>query len=220
LIRLHFVVEGQTEEAFVRDLLGPHLWGFQVVSVVRSVDGISRYPKLKNDLLRWMREDRTADARFTSMVDLYRLPWEFPGRDAAQAIADPFGRVQALEDSFAADIADARFIPYIQLHEFEALLFSNPDSFAVRFPERAALIQELHAIRIEFSSPEHIDDDTPPSKRILAVFPDYDKVAVGPLVINHIGLERVRRECRHFHDWILRLEGLTGAVKIGLSAPS
>ena len=210
MIRLHFIVEGQTEEAFVRDVLGPHLWVFQVVSAVRSVGGITRHQKLKNDLLRWMREDRNADARFTSMVDLYGLPRDFPGRETAERIADPFERVRVLEESFATDIADRRFIPYIQLHEFEALLFSNPDGFAVRFSERAALIQKLHAIRSQFPSPEHIDDgsDTAASKRILTVFPDYDKVTVGPLVVNHIGIEAVRRECRHFHDWVSRLEEL------------
>jgi hypothetical protein len=144
------------------------------------------------------------------MVDFFGLPRDFPGREATRGMADPLDRVRALENSFAADIEDPRFIPYIQLHEFEALLFSSPDSFAVRFPERAAPIQELHAIRAAFPSPEHIDDglETAPSKQILAVFPDYDKVAVGPVVINHIGLDKVRRECRHFNDWVSRLEEL------------
>ncbi len=98
--------------------------------------GLIRYAKLKNDLLRWIREDKNSDARFTSMVDLYRLPSDFPGRDSAMRFRDPFARVQSLEESFGVDIGDRRFIPHIQLHEFEALLFSDPNSFIVRFSER------------------------------------------------------------------------------------
>jgi hypothetical protein len=217
LIRLHFVVEGQTEASFVRDLLGPHLWTRNIVSTSRSIDGLPRrgYQKLKRDLTRWMKEDQNSDARFTTMVDLYALPADFPNPGDARANRDAVTRVRALEAAFADDIGDRRFVPYIQLHEFEALLFSDPDCFAIRFSERANRISALNEIRGRHASPEHIDDGahTAPSKQILAVFPDYDKRAVGPLVAVEIGIEKIRAECRHFHEWLSileRLDSVTG----------
>lgn len=209
MIRLHFVVEGQTEEAFVNEVLAPQLWT-EVVSDVRTVGGISTYPHLKDDLGRWMREDKKSDARFTSMVDLYRLPKDFPGWANSRNIKDPFDRVLDLEQRLADEIDDRRFVPYIQLHEFEALLLSYPEAFALQFPRRTKDINKLTAQCASAPSPEHIDDGpaTHPSKRILDIFPDYDKVSAGSIIAKEIGLDRMRKACCHFDDWVKRLEAL------------
>jgi len=142
------------------------------------------------------------------MLDLHRLPSDFPGYQDATLVSDPLERVASLEESFRKDIDHHldQFIPYVQPYEFEALLFSNLDAFRRRFPNREEEIAALRRIRAACTSPEHIDDDDPPSKRILSAFPDYDKVGDGPILSLEIGLEAIRDECQHFHDWIGALE--------------
>jgi hypothetical protein len=53
------------------------------------------------------------------------LPADFPAYDQALSAIDPYMRVEVLESAMAADISDSRFIPYIQLHEFEALVLAE-----------------------------------------------------------------------------------------------
>ncbi len=218
-MRLHFLVEGQTEEAFVRDLLVPAMAPRGIYCDVHCVTtgrrggkiyrgGLRTYVQLRKDLDLWMKQDHAADSWFTTMVDLYKLPSDFPSMAKSREIVDPLRRVEFLEQSFRNDVGGPRFAPYIQLHEFEALLFSHPESFSIAFPAIGSEVKELRAIRQACSSPEHINDreDYAPSKRILTILPAYDKVAFGPLIAKHIGLVRLRRECRHFNSWLSSLE--------------
>ena len=106
------------------------------------------------------------------------------------------------------NIDHPRFVPYVQLHEFEALLFSDPKSFSIAFPSIGTQLSGLEAIRRRFETPEHIDEreDLAPSKRILGLLPDYDKPVSGPLIAKQIGLAKLRQECHHFDTWLTRLE--------------
>lgn len=125
---------------------------------------------------------------------------------------DPFQRVEFLERAFAVDINDQRFIPYIQLHEYEAILFCEPSSLRYFYDHHEPQIAALQALADGHTSPERIDDgpQTAPSKRIIGQIPDYEdaKTAVGPEVAVLIGLETIRSKCPHFHGWLSRLEGL------------
>jgi hypothetical protein len=123
-------------------------------------------------------------------------------------IIDAIKKVELLEQSFTANISHPRFIPYIQLHEFEALLFSDPQCFSIAFPSIGAKVGELHGIRREFKTPEYIDEreDHAPSKQILRILPEYDKPVSGPLIAKQIGLAKLRQECHHFDSWLARLE--------------
>jgi hypothetical protein len=105
----------------------------------------------------------------------------------------------------------SRFVPYIQLHEFEALLFSEPTGFLEAFPDEQKAVSQLVQVRAQFPSPEEINDgvNTAPSKRILNALPDFQKPVAGLLTARRIGLAAIRRECRHFDEWITRLLGLT-----------
>jgi hypothetical protein len=221
VIRLHFVVEGQTEEAFVRDVLAPHLANAGVFCDPRCAQtgrkrgrafkgGVLSYPQFQGDLSRWMREDQGSEAHFTTMVDLYRLPDDFPGYEDARSVRDGVERAIRLEACFGEAVAHHRgqFIPHIQPFEFEALLFAAPQAFAARFLDQEAEIEEMTSIPRSFPSPEHIDDAEPPSKRILTLLPGYDKVADGPVLAAEIGLDAMREQCEHFDQWIRRLEGL------------
>ena len=125
---------------------------------------------------------------------------------------DPYQRVQALEDALADDIDDHRFIPYIQLHEFEALLLSDPQELDSQFDNRAAGITRLVTMVSRFPSPEHINDsrNTAPSKRIIREIPEYEgrKASAGPIVAGRIGLSTMRDKCAHFAEWLAKLENL------------
>lgn len=172
--------------------------------------GIISYLKLKKDLQRWLKQDKHQEARFTTMVDFYALPNDFPGYEKSRKQKGAQKRIEILERYFQADIGDYRFIPYIQQHEFEALLFSEPTQFGTVYPDKESEILKLVEIRSEFFSPEDINENFAPSKRIQKIFPDYVnfKPTVGPLVAMEIGLTKIRAENPHFDEWLKKLEQL------------
>lgn len=126
VIRLNIIVEGQTEEAFVRDILGPHLNSASVFVSCRRVEtsrrkekvsgqlivfrgDIVNYAKLRNDVLRWATEDR--NAILTTMIDLYGLPADFPDLNEGRKKTDAYEKVACLEQAFSADVDLPNFIP-------------------------------------------------------------------------------------------------------------
>jgi len=150
---------------------------------------------------------------FTTMIDLYAIHAQFPGLDEAEKLRHlPYKRVELLEQRFAQDIGDPRFIPYIQLHEYEAYLFADPTCFDYFYDRHAKEIAALQAIASSMDTPELINDGqhSAPSKRIIAQFPDYKgaKPIVGPQVAELIGLTAIRSKCPHFSAWLSRLEQL------------
>jgi len=144
------------------------------------------------------------------MIDFYALPNDFPGYEESRQQTDLKKRIEILENCFQVDIGDYRFIPYIQRHEFEALLFAEPTKFAVAYPDRESEIQQLIAVRSEFVSPEDINEGekTAPSKRIKTIFPSYNKVSAGPRIAAKIGIAKIRAENPHFNEWLKKLEQL------------
>jgi hypothetical protein len=222
MIRLHVTAEGQTEQAFVKKLLAPHLADFNVFvdgrCVLTSRDkkasmeyrgGLVSYPKAKADIIDWMKEDGAKECRFTTMFDLYALPVDFPGFAEAKKIDDPYARVKIVEQAFADDIGDRRFLPYIQLHEFETLILAEPQKLDWEYLEHKIPISKLLAM-VDKKNPELVNDGpmTAPSKRILAEIPEYDKTTAGVEVVRQIGLATLRAKCSHFNDWLTLLERL------------
>lgn len=223
MIRLHMTVEGQTEQAFVSQLLVEHLARFGVflgkprltgASARRGeripAGGMFKFAPVLGDMKRWLVEDQSPDARFTMMVDLYDLPNDCPGHANAMRLADPYDRVESLEKSLAEEMGDTRFIPYFQLHEFEALVLSRPDQFGDHFDKSDKATTQLLGVCRQFRSPEHINQgrETHPKARILDAFPDYHANVDGPLLAQNIGLQAMREACLHFAQWLERLEQL------------
>ena len=222
--RLHVTCEGQTEEAFVNQTLKLYLARFEVYADVRCVltsrkhskefrGGMTTYLKAKNDINRWLLEEKhNTDVAFTTMFDYYALPDDFPGYFEAQQLQDPYQRVAMIETALYDDINDPRFIPYIQLHEFEALLFVNPQKFEIEYFDKPEGITALQAVADNFANPELIDQgfETAPSKRIICIYGDYadNKPAIGSMVAHEIGIDALRAKCPHFNDWLIKLEQL------------
>ena len=212
------LVEGQAEETFAREALGPYLSGRGVypqakLATTKRVKsgsdfkgGIVSYGKVKNDIIRLLG-DTNAEV-VTTMIDFYGLPDSFPGRRTMPA-GSCYAQVAYLEEEFRKDINHHKFLPYLMLHEFEAMLFVAPEEIAQAFPN-INKYAELTAVKAEFGSPEEIDDDpkTAPSRRIQGFFPGYQKTLDGPLIILEIGLDRIRSECPYFNYWIESLERL------------
>jgi hypothetical protein len=227
MARLYLFAEGTTELTFADTVLKPHLADMQVylqppVLVAHAKKkgkihrgGGRRYVPMKNDILRFLSQEKGGDVFFTTMIDLYAIHTGFPGLDEAEKLRHmPEKRVELLEQSFATDIGDLRFLPYIQLHEYEAYLFSDPTWLAFFYDHHEKQIEALKAIAAGYATPELIDDGqhSAPSKRIIAELPDYEdaKSVVGPQVAELIGLDAIRGKCPHFAAWLSRLEKLGG----------
>ena len=227
--RLYLFAEGPTELTFADTVLKPHLATLGVylhppVLIAHAKKkgkvhrgGGRKYVPMRNDILRFLEQERGGDVFFTTMIDLYAIHTEFPGLDEAEKLRHmPDKRVEALEKAFGKDISDSRFVPYIQLHEYEAYLFSDPTWFRYFYDHHEKQIAALKAIADRHATPELIDDGqhSAPSKRIIKELPDYEdaKPAVGPQVAELIGLEVIRTKCPHFAAWLSRLEELGQAV--------
>ncbi len=213
MTRVHVFVEGQSEETFVCEILQQHFSRIRIYlnpilirTGKKGKGGISTYGKIQWQIKQKCKEDR--DAYVTTMLDVYGLPKDFPGKAEALKLTDISDRVKSLEAAFSEDIAQKRFIPNLLMHEFEALLYSAPSAFAEWFGETTAL--KLQEERQGFATPEHIDDDpeSAPSKRILRLCPGYQKPLHGSLIALSIGLESIRKECNHFNQWLDKLEKL------------
>lgn len=202
MIRLGIVVEGETEEAFVQAILAPHLAGFEVVATATPLRGGVAVDRLATEMARLTYSFDVV----TSMVDFYGF--------RNRPIHTPDELQEHIDDAVAAKSprTGTRAFAYVQMYEFEALLFAAPDAFAVLAEAPGAVPAELLAIRQQFKTPEDINDapDTAPHRRIEERHPRYRKVRDGRAVAEQIGLERIRAECPRFDEWVGRLEGLGG----------
>ena len=192
--------EGPTEETFIKRLLAPVFYDKEIYLVPSSCDGVSKYSIIKRDMRNLCRRD--TNAIITTMLDYYGLPVETPGMDLECGM-DIYRRVTIIEDKIKEDIGADNLIPNLMVHEFEALLFTKPECFSCCGLSSREINVLLQA-RAQAESPEHINNNpnTAPSKRILSVYPAYQKPLDGYSVASQIGIEAMRQECRHFNEWI------------------
>ena len=216
--RVLILVEGQTEERFVKDVLGPafsdqELFFHATILVTKRVKdgpnfkgGVTNFAKFKNDAQRLLNS--AGGALVTTMLDYYRLPLDFPGMNSRPEHGTAIQRVTHVEDAIAKHFDSlANFAPFLVLHEFEAWLFSSLTELPRALTE-AGKQKEFEAIRAGVASPEEINErpEFAPSKRIANLFPAYKKTLHGPTTAARIGLEQIRKECPHFNGWMNKLE--------------
>lgn len=210
------LVEGQTEETFIRDVLNPYLVSRNIFLIPKIITtkrvkkgpdfkgGITNYQKVKKEVQLLLGD--TSKAAVTTMIDFYGLPNDFPGVSSNQE-TNCYSRVSYVEEKFSEDISHRKFVPFLTLHEFEAYLFVSPAIIANAFPDENAE-RGLTRIRNAFATPEEINERncTHPSARIRSLLPSFRKVLHGPMITTRIGLELIKNECSHFNDWISTLE--------------
>lgn len=181
--------------------------------------GGNRWPVVRNDIANFLKMDRPQRrVHVTTMFDYYAMPLDWPGRNHARSLTLS-KRASGVEHAIAEDIRAvfgtgfdvSRFIPYVQMHELETLILSDPirlrDEFPYRENEAADLLASVDGI-----DPETINDEptTAPSKRIIAHIPEYEKRknSAAANVLKLIGIGTLRAKCAHFAEWLGRLEHL------------
>lgn len=216
---LHILCEGQTEERFVKEVLSPYLQQFNIypkpILLLTSKKknargGMLSYAQAKRDLTilqKQFRDNNSEHHLFTTMFDYYALPDDFPGVEESIEIQDVRSRISLLEDKFAEDMGRGAFIPYIQLHEFEALLFVDIIKLQTEYPLSSEKIRVLKEETDIYGDPEMINNspDTAPSKRIITALAQdyhYNKVQSGAAITSVIGIENLLDNCQHFKEWI------------------
>lgn len=223
---LNILAEGQAEREFAQKTLGPYFEPFGIVADSRCVltsrkknkkGGLENYQQVKNDLKRWISEEKGRHPFFTTMFDLYALPNDFPKFNESLKILDPYQRVEFLENAFSEDINYNKFIPYIQLHEFEALILANPEILLLEYLDAHKQVEQLKKIVENYdNNPERVNtgNTTAPSKRIISLIPEYEgnKVSVGAVLAGIDGVKVQKERCKHFADWIEKIEKLSEKI--------
>ena len=207
--RIFVVVEGQTEEAFVKEVLLPYLNDYGVYDVTPIVihtntkhykGGFVNYAHLRNDI-RSLLNSEGNDVFITTFVDFFRIPKTIPHYDQIANCGTHLEQVEMMQKAINEDIADCRFCSYIQLHEFEALLFSSNRGFEKWMGDKRMQTDDIIKT---FPNPEDINTSTDgaPSKRLLAIQPNYDKVMQGNLIALEVGIKQMLDKCPRFRQWV------------------
>lgn len=220
MIRVHVICEGQTEEMFVNEVLAEtfRLKDIYLIPALIGKPGHKGgnvcFERLLTDVENRLLGDR--DAWCTTFFDFYGLREHFPGKLEANTKGSMDEKAECLLLAMTNQLQEKlgqnamrRFIPYIQMYEFEGLLFSNPENLATGISQ-PTLIEPFQKIRNNFETPESINNSvaTAPSKRIQQLFNGYEKPLHGSLAAMEIGLTAIRQECARFNSWLNRLEAL------------
>lgn len=198
MVRIGLSVEGTTEERFVKQVLYPHLINHDICVVPISMRGNISLERAAHELKK-LANNFDYVSTFYDFYGFKRRPDEVKsGNDLAAGLALSVG-----------EGVGARLIPYIQMYEFESLLFSCPKGMAVALqtPEAENWCRQILA---QFDgNPELINDSpmTAPSKR-LERETTYKKTIDGPKIAQEIGLTKIREKCQGFDQWLSSIEGL------------
>ena len=210
MTRLLIICEGKTEHDFVKELLVPHLHTFGIdahPSLLKARPGQRGGGSVSiRRLGKHIRNEYHNVHFITTLVDYYGFR-NVNGRSKVQLEQAILNEAKHLS---TRNLEDDRVIPYVQMHEFEALLFSDISKFELHKNWNNKAEKQLQRICDAFKTPEDINDSaqTAPSKRLDDIFPGYSKISDGLLIAKDIGLAKIRQKCRLFDEWIDQLEKL------------
>ncbi|MCX6590878.1 MAG: DUF4276 family protein [Acidobacteria bacterium] len=207
--RVYVLCEGLTEAAFADQVLRPRLPSETLlVPIDQKGRGGITYPRLKRDIQSLLG----GEAVVTTMLDLYALPENYPRHQESQAYRNPLERARVIERAIEEDIGSRRFVPYLQVYEFEALWFAEGLARLKRdLPHRGEAIDTLLNSIHYFQTPEHINDQAPPKSRITAAVPEYRRASFRNF--EGFPLDQARERCLHFDAWLAKLEETLGLRK-------
>ena len=211
--RMVILVEGESELRFVQQMMIPRLYGVakkgwsiescKIISnrKLNKKGGNVNYDYLCNDVARFAAQGCLV---ITTFLDFFRLPNNFPG------YTNDANCFHEIEKEMGADLRRKipelqLFIPYIQKHEFEALLFSSMDGFEYLIDDESQL-EKIKEIVGNYPNPEDINGgaSTAPSKRLLDIF-NYNKAADSVDMLEINGLDVILTKCPRFAAWFSRL---------------
>ncbi len=211
--RVYIYCEGQTEETFVKRILSSYLAGvgiyaYPVAAATKRTarkkfkGGVTTYDRIKHQLEMLCKQYESE--LVTTMIDYYALPPETP--ELSDSVGDANVKARRVEEAIKKDIGEPNLFVHLQIHEFEALLFSDPRAFEILVEDGEGMerVEKMVRIRADFSTPEDINNayETAPSKRIAHVFPTYKKVTDGLSVAELVGIDAMLLECPHFAEWV------------------
>lgn len=207
--RLVILVEGDSELMFIKQQFITALyarskstWSIETCKIITNrklnkKGGNVNYEYLCNDVARFSAQNCTV---ITTFLDFFRLPVTFPGYTTDGKL------IHQIEIAMEADMRKRiptlrLFVPYIQKHEFEALLFSSMEGFNYLLDEDSQL-ERIKEIMKEFPCPEDINGGatTAPSKRLMAIF-NYDKTADSSDILEMTGFDTIYSKCPRFASW-------------------
>ncbi|MBL1352943.1 MAG: DUF4276 family protein [Zetaproteobacteria bacterium] len=225
-IRIYLVVEGQTEQTFVRDILAPEMAQKGIFLEARLLGksghkgGNVTFERMLKDVGLLLKQE--ANTYVTTMMDYFRIDNAWPGKKEVGRRVQlgetltAQERVNILEEATAQEVsknfatyhASERFLPYVEIHEFESLLFSDAQVLAHKIEVKESAI---NAILQQYNGqPEEINSEPSkaPSKQILSLCPSYRKVVMGSVIAKAIGIQTIRQSCPHFNQWLTNMEAL------------
>lgn len=216
--RIIIICEGPTEKEFCTDVLQPYFTSkniqLQLPLIKKSGGGIVAWSVLKKQIESHLKSD--ANAHVTTLIDYYGIyeKHEYPDWSLAHEKPNKSQRMDVLEKGMAVDISDElryRFIPYIQLHEFEGLLFTDLKVFENNFLPHE-FIEKTKFVEIFSTHTNHEDiNNNPtsaPSKRLQKHIVGYDKIVYGATLAHETGLQQIRNKCPRFNAWLTKLENI------------
>lgn len=209
---VYIYCEGQTEEAFVNEVIMPYflehdiyVYPFRCTTSnhhgIKFKGGAVSYGKIKSELTKICKEHK--NEKVTTIFDYYGMPKDTPGIELKEV--DIYKRIEQIESEIEKDLNLPNLFFGLVLHEFEGLLFSEPSAFSVIGDDD--IIEKIQAIRDSALTPEHINNspETAPSKRLLSIIPSYAKIRYGIIVSKEIGISKMMSECQHFASWIEKI---------------
>lgn len=208
--RVYIIVEGQTEEEFVNTTLYDYflknkIYDVRPIKIQTSKahkGGFVNYNHLKNDVIKLLKSQK--DIIVTTLVDFFRIPDNIPNYHNAMLLSTSYMKAENLEKSMYNDIKNERFFPYIQVHEFETLLFSSIDGFKAYWSSKPRVLEQINDIMTEYPNPEDINlnPHSSPSNRLLRIIDEYDKILYGNLIAIEIGIDTILEKCPRFKTWV------------------
>ena len=211
-VEIYVIVEGQTEQTFIRELLGPVLSYCGIyLGKPGYKGGAVRFERAKRDISNFLKQ--RSDIYISTMFDYYGIETNWLGRADIQSNDTATKKAEKMENKTLLEIKklfpdqniEKRFIPYIEMHEFEALLFSDLSTLANILGVNSL---KIDSILSEYGEPEEINDNhqTAPSKRLQRLCDkEYRKVAMGNVIAKAIGIPTMREKCPHFNEWLKKL---------------
>ncbi len=210
--RIVIIVEGDTEKEFIDKVLSPYfhtkgIYAVDCFKIKHTKGGLTKYQHLKTDIINCIFESNVI---VTTLIDYYALPKDFPEFEDSKKIVNKSERISFLEEAITHDIQNYKkiefnnLIPYIQLHEFEALVFASLNGILNLYTDSQAKFTEINDILKQYTNPEDINEgsDSAPSKRLRNLIPGYNKIVDGIMIIEENGIENILKKCPRFNSWV------------------